>query len=281
MRTNLIKNAPIATVIGNYINKQSGRVVDSRRDIQRRFFGLDWTDQKTILSAFLEAGKTDRDWAYKQLLDLWDACFQEKIQELWDTYHEEKCGWVIIRHFPSDYLKEHIDEFNEGRDYYFICRRLASDADFVIRKDKLDKKDYIMAMYHAGKHISDEEATDLLFEIVRDITFVSEPAFELSRKYMSERDELIGASDFTNVSIALYYLKLMGNKEVVDAFRKWDAKIEKTVCLCEDFKTLDYKTGPLYEYKFHLAKIVRKPLYLALPAKYKTMTDDEYCHHHA
>ena len=104
MRT-VSRNNPIATVIKNYVNKKSGKVTDSRNEIQRRFFGLDWKDQKKIMAAFLDSGISDRDWAYSRLLDLWDASFEPQVLKLWETYHEEKCAWVIIRHFPKEFIK--------------------------------------------------------------------------------------------------------------------------------------------------------------------------------
>lgn len=54
MRT-VSRNNPIATVIKNYTNKKSGKVKDARNEIQRRFFGLDWKDQKRIMAAFLDS----------------------------------------------------------------------------------------------------------------------------------------------------------------------------------------------------------------------------------
>ena len=66
------RNTPIATLIKNYINKNSGKVSDSRNEIQRRFDYIDWKDQKKIVLAFLESGKTDRQWAYSKALDYWD-----------------------------------------------------------------------------------------------------------------------------------------------------------------------------------------------------------------
>ena len=37
------RNTPIATLIKNYTNKKSGKVSESRNEIQRRFEHLDWT----------------------------------------------------------------------------------------------------------------------------------------------------------------------------------------------------------------------------------------------
>ena len=125
-RRRIPRNKPIATVIKNYLDKKSGKVTESREEIRRRFFGLDWKDQKRIISAFLDAGKSDRDWAYSRLLDLWDNSFSLKISELWAKYHEFRCAWIIIRHFPLDYIKTNIDQFKEDRDYYLLPSAISS-----------------------------------------------------------------------------------------------------------------------------------------------------------
>ena len=86
------RNTPIATLIKNYINKKSGKVRESRKEIQRRFDHLDWKDQKKIMQAFLESGKGDRLWAYSKLVDNWDKSFEPRIKELWEQSHEGKRG---------------------------------------------------------------------------------------------------------------------------------------------------------------------------------------------
>lgn len=76
MKSNDIKrNTPIARLIKDYIDKKSGKVSESRKEIQWRFKYLDWKDQKKIILAFLNSGKTDRQWGYSMALDLWDKSF--------------------------------------------------------------------------------------------------------------------------------------------------------------------------------------------------------------
>ena len=272
----LTKNNPIATVIKNYVNKKSGKVSVSRDEIQRRFFGLDWKDQKRILVAFLDSGQTDRLWAYSRLLDLWDVSFEPKVLELWETYHDERCAWVIIRHFPKEFIKEHIDDFNNGRDYYFVCRRLVDDAGFVIDKERLSKTDYLMALSHGNRDISDDEAYDVLFAIVRDLCFHWCPFLELSRYYVPRRNEVMAASDFINVSIALYNLRNLGCEEVANVFHGWEEGVRTSIRLSEEYEALEKESLSDYEYKEKLAVVVQKYLYYALPAKFKTMTDEEF-----
>ena len=133
-----------------------------------------------------------------------------------------------------------------------------------------------MALSHADRHIDDAEASDTLYEIVRDIAFHWNPSMELSRDYMPHRREVMTASDFANVSIALYYLEKMDNDDVVTAFRTWDSKVQGIVHDSEEYKALNNKSISDYDYKDELADIVQKHLYYALPEKYKTMTDKEY-----
>ena len=275
MRT-VPRNNPIATVIRQYIDKKSGLVTISRTEIQRRFYGLDWKDQKKILAAFLESGQSDRQWAYSRLLDLWDASFEPKILELWEKYHERKCTWVVIRHFPIEFIKEHVDDFTEDRDYYFICRRLVADSSFVIDKDRLSKLDYLMALSRGDRKINDEEATDILFTIVREICLAPYASFELTRSYYPSRTEMMAACDFANVRIALYYLSKMGHDDVMYKFFEWQKGVQASVSQCEAYKAMSVEPYSDYEYKNVLAGIFQKHLYYALPAKYKTMTDEEY-----
>ena len=114
------RNTPVVTLIKNYINKNSGKVTESREEIQRRFDYLDWKEQKKIIHAFLDSGKTDRQWAYSKAIDYWDKSFEPQIKKLWEQHHEEKCSWAVIRHFPIEYLNQNIDIFTGNRDYYFI-----------------------------------------------------------------------------------------------------------------------------------------------------------------
>ena len=271
MRRTIPRNKPIATVIRNYMDKKSGKVSESRDEIRRRFYGLDWKDQKKIMNAFLDAGKSDRHLAYSMLLDVWDASFEQKIKDLWEEYQEERCAWVIIRHFPLKYIREHMDELGDKRNYYFICRRMATDKDFLIDRNKLDDLDYLMTLYHANRTIEDAEAKDILFGIVHDISVHWWPSLELSRNYMPDRTEMMSASDFDKVSMALYYLEKMGCEKVIIAFREWDATVQASASKSKEYAKLNKKPLSDYDYAYQLANIFQKQLSISLPEKYKNM----------
>lgn len=156
-------NTPISTVIKSFLDKKGGKVKVSRYEIDRRFNALDWRYQKQILFAFLESGKSDRDWAYRKLFAFWDDCFIPVLQGLWEKYHEETLTWLIIRYFPIDFIKKNYDKLNERRNYYDICARMSDIEGFVVDKTRLSEYDLLRIKRILGEPITLRDAKDLFF----------------------------------------------------------------------------------------------------------------------
>lgn len=258
------RNKPITTAIRNYEDKKSGKVVESRNEIKRRFFGLDWKHQKRIIMAFLCSGAADRDWIYSRLLNLWDDSFLPKVKELWETYHEEKCTWIVIRHFPIAFLNAHKEQLSEGRNYYFLCRRLAAVPSFEIDKSRLSRADYVMALYHSGRGISNDEARVILYEAVRDLCFHPYPAMELNRFFTLGSEKVIYVHDFKDIDLLLYYLRKM-NAFTVNPFVDWCDIVQSRVSQSDEYKSLVEAPLSEEEYKSKLAAIVLNHAYRSLP----------------
>lgn len=270
------RNTPVATLMKNYINKKSGKVSDSRNEIQIRFDYLDWKDQKKILSAFLDSGKADRQWAYSKVLEYWDKSFEPRIKELWEELHEEKCSWVVIRHFPLEYLSENSDKFKGDRDYYFICLRLAENKDYVIEKDRLSLTDYLAVLYHTGRTISDEEARDIPFRVVYQLCVNGLPMFdELDRYTDASRGAIICPGNFQDVSLALYYLKKLNCAHVAWLFEEWNTQVREAIFNSPEFKAISNAPLDEFDYREGRIRIARKYAYLALDDKFKKPSDPD------
>lgn len=264
------RNTPIATLLKDYINKNSGKVSDSRNEIQRRFDYLDWKDQKKIMLAFLESGKTDRKWAYSKLVDFWDKSFETKVKALWEELHEERCSWVVTRHFPIDYLSKKIDQFTGDRDYYFICLRLAEDNGYVIERDKLSLSDYVSVLYHTNRPISDEEALDSLFTAVYNVCTEDYYSFtRLSRYSETDGTTIVGPLNFQDVNLVYWYLHKMELLEILWKFDSWNETVQKAILDSSEYKAI--LSAGLNDYELREAKIMiaKKYAYLALEDKYK------------
>ena len=271
------RNTPIATLIKNYVNKKSGKVTESRKEIRRRFDYLDCKDQNKIVLAFLESGMADRQWAYSKALNLWDKSFEPKVKELWELLHEEKCSWVIIRHFPVEYIAHNIDKFTGERDYYFICLRLAQEKDFVIEREKLSLTDYLAVLFHTGRNIKEDEAYDILFQIVHENT-VRRPSIELSlldRFTNRNKGAVITPIDFHDVSLAIYYLRKLNCGHVTSLFEEWNDLVRKDIGNSSEFKAICRLDLDDYEYLEAAICVAKKYAYLALDDKYKNLSDPD------
>lgn len=160
-------NTPISTLIKQYLDKQGGKVVISRKEIEWRFNALDWRYQKQILFAFLASGMSDRAWAYKKLFVFWDNCFIPVIQDLWEKYNnEDMLTWLIIRYFPIEFLKENYMRLNKGRNYYYLCARMSDVKGFVIDKSLLNECDLLRIKQVLGEDTSLDYSKDLFFLLV-------------------------------------------------------------------------------------------------------------------
>ena len=268
------RNTPIVTLIRNYVNKKSGKVSVSREEIKWRFDHLDWIDQKKTLIAFLDSGISDREWAYSKMLDNWDESFLPKVKELWETYHEDKCSWSVIRYFPLEYIKEHIEEFTDERDYFFICLRLAKDKDYTIDRAKLSKRDYLAVLWHTGRTISDDEARNILFGIIHDSCFADTFMPRLERVGEGRYNNVITPANFREVNLAIYYLLKLEKDNVVQQFELWNEQVEKTINGSHEFKSIDRNDFfHDYEYDRRRVEIANLYAYQALDEKYKLPSD--------
>ena len=264
------RNTPVVTLIKNYVNKKSGKVAESRNEIQRRFEHLDWKDQKKILLAFLDACKTDRNWAYKQLTKYWDKSFEPKVKALWEESHEPLCARSIIRFFPISYVKENMHLFPDKRDYYFICLRFAEDPKYEIDKSRLSVADYLSVLYHSGRSLSLEDATDILFGIIHDICVCGFTFYDLKDPELSE--EMIGLMDLREIDIAKSYLHKMNLSPAVWSFDQWVNKVQMDIYNCPETQALN-KIQDWYGKEEWTIKIAKKYCYLALDDKYKQPSD--------
>lgn len=248
------RNSPIATLIRNYINKKSGRLSESREEIKWRFNALDWKDQKKILDAFLDSCRSDREWAYSKLLDYWDDSFLPKVKMLWETLHEERCSWPIIRYFPLGYIKEHLDDFTEERDYYFICLRLAKDKDYVIDRSRLSKTDYLAALYHSGRSITGDDALETLFGVVRDCCQKDVYLMQLERLGRGKYPSVITPANFREVNLAFYYVLQLQQYEAAAMFKDWNERVEEEIYHSPEFNAIDRKTL-VYDFEYDKQRI--------------------------
>ena len=259
------RNTPVSTLLKRFSDKKSGKVSEARSEIRYRFDYLDWSVQKRIMTAFLASGKTDREWAYTKLLKYWDDSFAPVVESLWNQYHEPKCSWPIIRHFPEEYVLENMDSLLAEDNYYYICKRLGHRPDFFIDRKKLNLTDYLSVLYTAGKTIDNNEALDMLYEMIGSRCSVGLIMMDIGSPSFLIRNVGFNPMDIRMIRRAIYYLEKMGNKEPVETFMKWCNQAARIIKESQEYKELASQSVSDDEYVARLANIAVVYMYLNLP----------------
>ncbi len=180
------------------------------KELRERFYSMSQEEQTQLILHYLGRQKSHRQWAYPYLLDMWDERYAPVVEVLWNEYHEKKCAWSIIMHFPLSFVKEHKEELSIGSNRPFVERRLCEDDTYEIDETKLTPYECVWVYSVTGRKISDEKAMQLLVDNVRR-------ACEM--KY------IIGRKNLENFSLdmqkIMYHLEKMDKFDVTYRFRTW------------------------------------------------------------
>lgn len=151
------RNENIDTILKRFIDKKSKRVVESRKELKKRFEYLDFKDQKKIINAFLESPNvSDIGWAGYQAGLHWDNCFIDPITRAFERKQDFDLAKTIIRHFPIEFVKQH-EEILASTDREALCIRLGNEPDFSLDKYNLYIFEYLNILAHLKREVPETE----------------------------------------------------------------------------------------------------------------------------
>lgn len=275
MKKRTERNRPVTTLMKDFSGQDRQKKAKARKELHRRFEYLDYSQQIKILLVHLDSISNDRQWAYTRLIDYWEPCFMAPVLKLWETYHETRCSWSLVQHFPKEYIIKHLDELAYiQRNYYYICIRFGRDEDFSIDKTKLVPFDLIRVAYKTGMPISYEEVMKCFYSIIEqacnDDNFTS--------NYIDNYIVLnLGSDRFTrfwknNIAVldyAYYYVSKMNMTSVIDDFNAWMEKVNTVLNLDEEWIKLGKEKHNDWSFNVNAEPILKTILMNLIPPKYR------------
>lgn len=170
------RNEPVNVLIEWYNDKTSKKVTMARKKLRERFLHLTYDEQVLIMRLFLKGTKTDREWCYNTLRKWWSDELQDDVMMVWKIFHEERCGWLFPKYFPTEAIKQEIQSLTYDSNYYQLCKRLAEQEWFTIDKEKLlrltSQSNYLWIMSRTRSAITKEEAFSVIYDwIAKSIAF--------------------------------------------------------------------------------------------------------------
>ena len=173
-------NKPIKTLLSNFENKKSGKVMESRREIRRRFDYLDRSQQVRFLKACFNSCNSDREWACEELTLHWDPQFTHTIEQMWVSLNDEGALRCIVKNFPLEYIVDNMKNLSGKKTYYDLCLRLCPYFKIKFDKEKLTPLQRL-SLYSKGQNdASQEEICEIVNTILKNVATDENLLFEVS-----------------------------------------------------------------------------------------------------
>ena len=151
------RNENVDTILKRFLDKKSKRVVESRKELKKRFEYLDFKDQKKIINAFLESpNSNDVEWGGYQAGLHWDECFIGPLTKAFERELYLDVIITIIRHFPIEFVKQH-EEVLASRDKEDLCIRLGNEPGFSLDKYDLYIFEYLYILATLKREVPESE----------------------------------------------------------------------------------------------------------------------------
>lgn len=215
-------NYPIDEVLHDFIFRPKGKVVEAKRQLKKRFDGLDHEKQEEVMMALMgHGGLAERNFVYDKLYgdEFWTDDYIPLIQEWWKVFQDGKMAKVIVKYCPREYILEHLEELEGRCNYATLCLRTG----ITPNPDKLPCWTYLYVMKTSGGQLRFLEGEEVVFKWVR--------------QYMYEEgsEKLIHSIyDIPYVRRMMAYLGEMGMVEDLVAIDEFEKKMQVAfhpVCL--------------------------------------------------
>lgn len=211
-----------STLLKWYADKKSGKVNLAIKSLMLKFHKESIESQREILKAFIMGGKKEMEWAGRRLRNQWMEALATYVDLRWKSTRNPILAYVILRHFPNDYILEEQETLAEATKYAYVCARLSNVEGFHMDSKRLSTPDllYVCAKWDMGK------STAINIDVVAD---------RMLNAYLNETDTLSSH----DMEIILWSLGKLG---LTDTIIRMKPELEKltTKNLSSDSITEDF-----------------------------------------
>lgn len=234
-------NYPIEEVLDDYVNHRTGKVLEAKRQLKKRFDGLDHDKQEAVMWAFMgHGGLAERNFIYDKLYgdEFWTDDYIPLIQEWWTVFQDSKLAKVIVKYCSREYILEHLEELEGFCNYATLCIRTGLQP----KEEKLYPRTYLYVLKTIGGQIGFHEGRRIVLKHIREYLYEE-----------GEGDPVCSIYDIPYVKRMMAYLGEMGLVDEImalDAFDKqmrpvprkdWGTAVIKAIEEEYDFPPYVYK----------------------------------------
>ncbi len=163
-------NYPIEEVLDDYVNHRTGKVAEAKRQLKKRFDGLDHAMQEKVMMALMEHGSlTERNFIYDKLYgeEFWTEDFIPLIQQWWEEFQDPRLAKVIVKYCSREYILKHLEELEGLCNYATLCLRTGLPP----KEDRLNPRTYLYVLKSIGGQMGIHEGRRLVFKHIREYLY--------------------------------------------------------------------------------------------------------------
>ena len=170
-------NLKARSLLKDYTEHRKGKIVEARRQLRRRFDGLDHDLQVEVAKAFLrQPCRTDREFMYRKLTSgiFWDDSLLEILKDMWSTTYEPGLAQVIAQRAERDFVRRHYKKLVGKCRYGDLCIKIGE----VPEKERLTPWSYLFVTYAAGCKLKPKEGRQAVLGVVLDYLHKTQEVIE-------------------------------------------------------------------------------------------------------
>ena len=257
-------NPSLQQLLDAFANSKGEHLKRARRELQKRFDGQSFSDQESIIEAFMKKGtKTDVVWCSKHLVEnyaetvvyqdqtfnvygtlFWKDEFLDIIKYHWERDMENyKLLKVIVQFDSPDYLKAKIRSMEndsegviDGVAYPGLLLKVCEDGAYPLPKDRLTPFQYAYISAKTNRQISEEEASAAMIWAAKH-----ETSWPLHFVRNHNGQLVFHDYKYSTVGLTLWSLSKLGHTSAIIRFNEWILSVIKILEAAEyiDFTTID------------------------------------------
>ena len=207
-------NYPIDEVLDDYINRRKGKLVEAKRQLRKRFDGLDHDKQVAVMMAIMEKGQdAEQTFIYDKLYgeDFWTDDFIPLVEQWWEQFHDYRMARVVIKRCPREFLLRHLEELEGRGNYATLCLRTGIEPD----PSKLSPRTYLYVRKCNGGQFRIREGEEAVMRQVRDYLYEE-----------GVRKPVTSIYDIPYVRRMMNYLGQMGLVDEIMAIDAFDKRLQ-------------------------------------------------------
>lgn len=163
-------NYPIEEVYDDYVNRRKGKLVEAKRQLHKRFDGLDHDMQEKVMIAFMEQGhQAERNFIYDKLYgeEFWIDDYIPLVQRWWEKFQDYRMIKVVVKHCSREYVLSQLDKIGTRGGYANLCIKTGIQPN----PERVSPQTYLFILKSINAQLGFREGEKTVLKVVREYMY--------------------------------------------------------------------------------------------------------------